>query len=384
MSHRSRHQHAIAGRAAPRRRATVRSTRWRTCTRLSMAKTGSSAALTTLRMPDVVAGRREGVGLGDRGPLGAAQLVRGLDEEGDPHLDQPASSGSIERSASSPSGFQRSRARGRSGACTSYSSGSRTAWLGSARSLPRRRMRDPRRLGADREPEHAEVAGRQVVDRDQRLHEPLVRGRGQRGEDLVVGVEQQQVAARLDAAGGRTRRCTRSPRTSTASSSAVADYGAAGELQPAVVEADQLPAGGAVGRERGPGRRRLRGERRARTAASPARTSYVEPVRPARSQGWSPSSVDRLGVGVAHGHRAVEVQPAGGRRPALRRTPRPRARRGASKSLIRPRSRPRRRRPARRSSRARAGAAPGRRSCGAPARSSRRGRTRPPRAAGSG
>ena len=58
---------------------------------------------------DVVAGGGQGVGLGDGRALGAAELVRGLDEEGDLHS---GSSGSIERSASRPSGFQRSRARG--------------------------------------------------------------------------------------------------------------------------------------------------------------------------------------------------------------------------------------------------------------------------------
>ena len=57
--------------------------------------------------------------------------------------------------------------------------------------------------------------------------------------------------------------------------------------------------GDAVGRERGPGRRRF-GRCASRTAGLPASTSYVVPVSPAQVVGVLAELGDRLGVGVAH------------------------------------------------------------------------------------
>ena len=123
---------------------TVRSTRWSTFTRSSMAKAGSSAALTTLRIRTSWPAATSALAwvIADRSvpPSLCADWVRKVTFTPELPLSWPASSGSIERSASSPSGFHRSRARAWSRA-GSYSSGSSTAWWGSARSLPRRRIR---------------------------------------------------------------------------------------------------------------------------------------------------------------------------------------------------------------------------------------------------
>ena len=112
LSHRCGTSTRLAARAAPRRRARSGRRGARPSTRSSIANAGCVGRLDHAEDPDLVAGGDQRVGLGDRGALGAAELVRRLDEEGDLHPAQPASSGSIERSASRPSGFQRSRARG--------------------------------------------------------------------------------------------------------------------------------------------------------------------------------------------------------------------------------------------------------------------------------
>ena len=209
---------------------------------------------------------------------------------------------------------------------------------------------DPRRLRADREPEHAEVAGRQVVDRDQRLHQPVVRGGGQRGQHLVVGVEQQQVAARLDAAGeagsaGARGRRGRRRRPARRSRRRRGGRAAAGRRRARTTSHRVMPSGASGVRAGG----RVRGAA-SRTAALPASTSYVDPVSPARSQGCSPSSVhlpsesaSRTDTGPSRSSHRWTPSSTAAYVAAAAPSRRPR-------SLIRGATRPRRRRPARRSS----------------------------------
>ena len=233
----------------------------------------------------------------------------------------------MERRASRPSGFQRSRARARavpSSPVVGVQLGQQDGVVGVGEVVGAAPDPDPRRVGADRQPEHAEVAGRQVVDARPGSR-PAPRERwsaawpaaGRRCRAAAGGspARPRRAAGAAGARGRRARRRRRARRSA-------ATVRRASRSRPSSSRAP--PTGSA---RRGTSGVRASGEPAAgssETGLWPASTSYDDPVRPARSQGTLAELGARSPTASRTDDRRRRRRARGGRRRAPRRTSRPR------------------------------------------------------------